>query len=52
MYIKLCFTDPEDKPDPKNHLIDGMWLGVSIASQGQPGGRVVVNFITIIPTNM
>uniref|UniRef100_A0A672T3X1 Integrin, alpha 3a n=1 Tax=Sinocyclocheilus grahami TaxID=75366 RepID=A0A672T3X1_SINGR len=27
--------------DPKNDVMDGMWLGVSIASQSQPGGRVL-----------
>uniref|UniRef100_A0A672T5N4 Integrin, alpha 3a n=1 Tax=Sinocyclocheilus grahami TaxID=75366 RepID=A0A672T5N4_SINGR len=27
--------------NPKNDVMDGMWLGVSIASQSQPGGRVL-----------
>ncbi|XP_077069125.1 integrin alpha-3 isoform X2 [Siphateles boraxobius] len=40
--LNLLNSNPDDKPDPKNDLIDGMWLGVSIASQSQPGGRVLV----------
>lgn len=40
--LNLLNSNPEDKPDPKNYVIDGMWLGVSIASQSQPGGRVLV----------
>uniref|UniRef100_A0A8C2GE82 Integrin, alpha 3a n=1 Tax=Cyprinus carpio TaxID=7962 RepID=A0A8C2GE82_CYPCA len=28
-------------PNPNNDAMDGMWLGVSIASQSQPGGRVL-----------
>ncbi|KAG1968229.1 integrin alpha-3 [Pimephales promelas] len=39
--LNLLNSNPDDKPDPKNDVIDGMWLGVSIASQSQPGGRVL-----------
>ncbi|TRY90738.1 hypothetical protein DNTS_004507 [Danionella cerebrum] len=39
--LNLINSNPDDKPDPKNHLIEGMWLGVSIASQSQPGGRIL-----------
>ncbi|XP_005164152.1 integrin alpha-3 isoform X2 [Danio rerio] len=39
--LNLISSNPEDKPDLKNYVIDGMWLGVSIVSQSQPGGRVV-----------
>ncbi|KAK7167892.1 hypothetical protein R3I94_002072 [Phoxinus phoxinus] len=39
--LNLLNSNPEDKPDPNKYVIDGMWLGVSIASQSQPGGRVL-----------
>ncbi|KAK1798382.1 hypothetical protein P4O66_007844 [Electrophorus voltai] len=29
-----------DPPQP-DEIVEGMWLGVSVASQGQPGGRVM-----------
>uniref|UniRef100_A0A7N8X1X8 Integrin, alpha 3b n=1 Tax=Mastacembelus armatus TaxID=205130 RepID=A0A7N8X1X8_9TELE len=29
--------------DPGENLIEDMWLGVSVASQGRPGGRVLVS---------
>ncbi|XP_058624689.1 integrin alpha-3 isoform X1 [Onychostoma macrolepis] len=39
--LNLLSSNSEDKPDPKNDVMDGMWLGVSLASQSQPGGRVL-----------
>ncbi|XP_059414329.1 integrin alpha-3 isoform X2 [Carassius carassius] len=39
--LNLLTSNFEDRPDPKNDVMDGMWLGVSIASQSQPGGRVL-----------
>ncbi|XP_016341137.1 integrin alpha-3 isoform X1 [Sinocyclocheilus anshuiensis] len=39
--LNLLNSNFEDRPDPKNDVMDGMWLGVSIASQSQPGGRVL-----------
>ncbi|XDV12921.1 hypothetical protein PO909_001468, partial [Leuciscus waleckii] len=39
--LNLLTSNPEDKPDPTKYVVDGMWLGVSIASQRQPGGRVL-----------
>ncbi len=41
--IAFCYADSEDIPNPKNDVMDGMWLGVSLASQSQPGGRVLVS---------
>ncbi|KTG42018.1 hypothetical protein cypCar_00021048 [Cyprinus carpio] len=39
--LKSFIADFEDTPNPNNDAMDGMWLGVSIASQSQPGGRVL-----------
>ncbi|XP_016343161.1 integrin alpha-3-like [Sinocyclocheilus anshuiensis] len=39
--LNLLSSNSEDIPDPKNDVMDGMWLGVSLASQSQPGGRVL-----------
>ncbi|XP_027728643.1 integrin alpha-3 isoform X1 [Vombatus ursinus] len=33
--------DIEEKSDPRQHIIEDMWLGVTVASQG-PAGRVLV----------
>uniref|UniRef100_A0A4X1UTG8 Uncharacterized protein n=1 Tax=Sus scrofa TaxID=9823 RepID=A0A4X1UTG8_PIG len=33
--------DIEEKSDPSHHIIEDMWLGVTVASQG-PAGRVLV----------
>lgn len=30
--------------NPSEDLVEDMWLGVSVASQGYPGGRVLVSF--------
>lgn len=43
--IAFCYADSEDIPNPKNDVMDGMWLGVSLASQSQPGGRVLVSLL-------
>ncbi|XP_016370146.1 integrin alpha-3-like [Sinocyclocheilus rhinocerous] len=39
--LNLLSSNSEDIPNPKNDVMDGMWLGVSLASQSQPGGRVL-----------
>ncbi|XP_051994348.1 integrin alpha-3-like [Xyrauchen texanus] len=39
--LNLLQSSPEDLPDPKIDVIEGMWLGVSVASQSQPGGRIL-----------
>ncbi|XP_075767802.1 integrin alpha-3 [Pelodiscus sinensis] len=31
----------EEKSDPQTNIVEGMWLGVTIASQRQPAGRVL-----------
>nr|XP_014341703.1 PREDICTED: integrin alpha-3 [Latimeria chalumnae] len=33
--------DIGEKADPKNKILENMWLGVSVASQGGPNGRVM-----------
>nr|XP_055049279.1 integrin alpha-3 isoform X2 [Misgurnus anguillicaudatus]XP_055049282.1 integrin alpha-3 isoform X2 [Misgurnus anguillicaudatus] len=39
--LNLIKSNLEDKSDPNIEVIDGMWLGVSVASQSKPGGRVL-----------
>ncbi|XP_051744564.1 integrin alpha-3 isoform X2 [Ctenopharyngodon idella] len=39
--LNLLNSHSEDSSYLKNNIIDGMWLGVSIVSQSQPGGRVL-----------
>ncbi|XP_073695670.1 integrin alpha-3 [Garra rufa] len=39
--LNLLNSNSDDIPDKENFKVDGMWLGVSIASQSQPGGRVL-----------
>ncbi|XP_051571367.1 integrin alpha-3 [Myxocyprinus asiaticus] len=39
--LNLLKSNPEDIPEPKMDVIEGMWLGVSVASQSQPGGRIL-----------
>ncbi|XP_074835070.1 integrin alpha-3 isoform X2 [Carettochelys insculpta] len=34
-------VDIEEKSDPQNNIVEDMWLGVTIASQKQPAGRVL-----------
>lgn len=39
----LSYADPDDLPNPNIEVIEGMWLGASVASQSHPGGRVLVS---------
>uniref|UniRef100_A0A8C0IM82 Integrin subunit alpha 3 n=1 Tax=Chelonoidis abingdonii TaxID=106734 RepID=A0A8C0IM82_CHEAB len=36
-------VDIEEKSEPRKNIIEDMWLGVTIASQRQPSGRVLVS---------
>ncbi|XP_051988987.1 integrin alpha-3-like [Xyrauchen texanus] len=39
--LNLLKSHSDDIPNPKIEVIEGMWLGVSVASQSQPGGRIL-----------
>ncbi|XP_043091202.1 integrin alpha-3 [Puntigrus tetrazona] len=39
--LNLLLSNVEDILKPNNDVVDGMWLGVSLVSQSQPGGRVL-----------
>ncbi|XP_057202203.1 integrin alpha-3 isoform X2 [Triplophysa rosa] len=39
--LNLVKSNPDDMPNPNIEVIEGMWLGVSVASQSHPGGRVL-----------
>ncbi|KAL1278310.1 hypothetical protein QQF64_024983, partial [Cirrhinus molitorella] len=52
--LNLLSSNSEDIPNPGNDIVDGMWLGVSIASQSQPGGRLLAcghRYIRIFESN-
>lgn len=52
--LNLLTSNSEDIAYHKNDVMDGMWLGVSLASQSQPGGRVLAcghRFIRNFSTN-
>lgn len=40
-FNKRDFSFPD--LNPSEDLVEDMWLGVSVASQGYPGGRVLVS---------
>ncbi|XP_059413088.1 integrin alpha-3-like isoform X2 [Carassius carassius] len=53
--LNLLSSDPDDIPNPTKDVMDGMWLGVSLASQSQPGGRVLAcghRYIRNMSTNL
>ncbi|XP_048051119.1 LOW QUALITY PROTEIN: integrin alpha-3 [Megalobrama amblycephala] len=39
--LNLLTSNSEDASNLNRNVIEGMWLGVSIASQSQPGGRIL-----------
>ncbi|KAA0705593.1 Integrin alpha-3 CD49 antigen-like family member C [Triplophysa tibetana] len=39
--LNLVKSNPDDISNPNSDVIEGMWLGVSVASQSHPGGRVL-----------
>lgn len=48
MYTRVLgrtdFFFPFSDLNTSEDLVEDMWLGVSVASQGHPGGRVLVSF--------
>ncbi|XP_026120642.1 integrin alpha-3-like [Carassius auratus] len=53
--LNLLSSDPDSIPNHANDMMDGMWLGVSLASQSQPGGRVLAcghRYIRKMSTNL
>ena len=44
-FVKVngCCTPPDTELDEAEDLIEDMWLGVSVASQKQPAGPILVS---------
>uniref|UniRef100_A0A674M9K1 Uncharacterized protein n=1 Tax=Takifugu rubripes TaxID=31033 RepID=A0A674M9K1_TAKRU len=47
---RIKLVDPD--LNPSEDLVEDMWLGVSVASQGYPGGRVLVSLLALVTSRM